>query len=212
MGTELCKDKNKSTRICCSCSVRCRGGCAMANFLLLPSFHLKNLPGSFSALCRETVVVATAAAVVAARKRLANNLPIKADLVSNLVSAFFRAGAGAEGAGRQASSGCICASQTGAVGAARAGRDAGELAGTPGSWQASPTPASPPALAFLVLSPAARALLETLEMSPALRPRLASPTECPARARCLSPVRADGCLLLGLLCEDPRDGDFLFTA
>lgn len=55
-------------------------------------FSLENLPGSFSAFCRETVVVATAAAVVAARKRLANNLPIKADLVSNLVSAFFSKG------------------------------------------------------------------------------------------------------------------------
>jgi len=68
-------------------------GLSDGEFPFIAIFSLENLPGSFSVLCRETVVVTAAAAVVvAARKRLANNLPINADLVSNLVSAYFSEG------------------------------------------------------------------------------------------------------------------------
>lgn len=61
----------------------------MANFLLLPSFHFKIRLAAFQ-LVAETVVVvvASAAAGVVARKRVANNLPLRAALVANLVSAL----------------------------------------------------------------------------------------------------------------------------
>lgn len=59
----------------------------MANFLLLPSFHFKIRLAAFQ-LVAETVVASAATGVVA-RKRVANNLPLRADLVSNLVSALF---------------------------------------------------------------------------------------------------------------------------
>lgn len=61
----------------------------MANFLLLPSFHFKIRLAAFQ-LVAETVVVvvASAAASVVARKRVANILPLRAALVANLVSAL----------------------------------------------------------------------------------------------------------------------------
>lgn len=61
----------------------------MANFLLLPSFHFKIRLAAFQ-LVAETVVVvvASAAAGVVARKRVANILPLRAALVANLVSAL----------------------------------------------------------------------------------------------------------------------------
>lgn len=182
MGTELCKDKNKSTRICCSCLVRFGGGCAMANFLLLPSFHLKICLAAFQLFAERPLLLLPLLLLLLPGKDLQIIFPLKLTWYQTWYQHFSaRACAGAEGAGRQASSGCICAAQTGIVGAARAGRDAGELAGEPDASR--PASARFPCSTLPLLKPFLRPWqCNLLSLRGGRRVRLASPTECPPRA------------------------------
>lgn len=141
MGPALCKDKNKSTRICCSCSARCGGGCATANFLLLPSFHLKIRLAAFQ-LFAESLLLLLLPLLSLPGKDLQINFPLKLTWYQTGYQQFSaRARAGAGGAGRRGQGADLCL----------AGRRCGRCPGWQGCRGAGSEPDTDlPVLAFLL--------------------------------------------------------------
>lgn len=94
-GPRALQRQAQNTRTHCSCMGR--WGLCYGQSPFIAIFSLQNLPGSFSAPCRDTVAV-IAAAAAAARRRLTNKLPINAALYQSWYQRFAARAGGAASA------------------------------------------------------------------------------------------------------------------